>query len=163
MKQRVMIAMALILDPDIIILDEPTSALDVSIQAQIMNLLKRFKKELDLSLIFITHDIALSSDICDRIAVLYAGEIIENGSAEEIFGNPKQPYTQLLLKSIPRIKSAASPKFIPGAPPDLVSPPSGCRFHPRCPYRFDPCDKNIPPTIETGSQHLVKCWLLYKD
>ena len=159
MKQRVMIASALILNPKLVILDEPTSALDVSIQAQIMNLLKRFKKELDISMIFITHDIALSSDLCDKLAVLYAGEIIEKGTAEQMFGKPKHPYTQLLLASIPGLKQDASPKFIPGAPPDLTSSPTGCRFHARCPYRFDPCDKKSPPAFKIEKDHLSRCWL----
>ena len=159
MKQRVMIASALILNPKLVILDEPTSALDVSIQAQIMNLLKRFKKELDISMIFITHDIALSSDLCDKLAVLYAGEIIEKGTAEQMFGKPKHPYTQLLLASIPGLKQDASPKFIPGAPPDLTSSPTGCRFHARCPYRFDPCDKKPPPAFKIEKDHLSRCWL----
>jgi len=159
MKQRVMIASALILNPRLVILDEPTSALDVSIQAQIMNLLKRLKKEFDISMIFITHDIALSSDLCDKLAVLYAGEIIEKGTSEQMFGKSKHPYTQLLLASIPGLKKDIPPKFIPGAPPDLTSPPTGCRFHPRCPYRFDPCDKKSPPSFKIEKGHLSRCWL----
>ncbi|MFQ6134282.1 MAG: ABC transporter ATP-binding protein [Nitrososphaerales archaeon] len=159
MKQRVVIASALILNPRHVILDEPTSALDVSIQAQIMNLLKRLKRELNISMIFITHDIALSSDICDRLAVLYAGEIIEKGTAEQIFNTPKHPYTQLLLASVPRLKSDVPPKFIPGAPPDLTTPPAGCRFHPRCPYRFEPCDHKAPPPFKVGEGHTARCWL----
>lgn len=159
MKQRVVIASALILNPRLVILDEPTSALDVSVQAQIMNLLKRLKKELNISMIFITHDIALSSDICDRLAVLYAGEIIEIGTAEQMFSSPKHPYTQLLLGSVPRLKSDSPPKFISGTPPDLTAPPSGCRFHPRCPYRFEPCDKKAPPPFRVGEGHTARCWL----
>ena len=159
MKQRVGIASALILNPKYIILDEPTSALDVSIQAQIMNLLKRLKRELNISMMFITHDIALSSDICDRLAVLYAGEIIEMGNSEQMFGTPQHPYTQLLLASVPRLKADVPPKFIPGAPPDLIAPPSGCRFHPRCPYRFEPCDQKAPPPFEVGEGHTSRCWL----
>jgi len=160
MKQRVVIATSLVLNPKMIILDEPTSALDVLVQAQIMNLLKRLKKYLGLSLIFITHDIALSSDICDRLAVLYAAEIIEVGSAEQVLLNPKHPYTQLLLASIPRLKADLEPRFIPGAPPDLIDPPTGCRFHPRCPYRFEPCDHKIPPPFKVGGGHTARCWLL---
>jgi|TARA_B100001971_G_scaffold129420_1_gene119444 peptide/nickel transport system ATP-binding protein len=159
MKQRVMIASALIQNPKLVILDEPTSALDVSIQAQIMNLLKRFKQELDISMIFITHDIALSSDLCDKLAVLYAGEIIEKGTAEQMYETPKHPYTQLLLASMPRLKQDVPPTFIPGAPPDLTSPPTGCRFYPRCPYRFDPCDKRSPPAFKIEKGHLSRCWL----
>ncbi len=115
MKQRVMIAMALILKPKLLILDEPTSALDVIIQAQIMNLLKRFKRDLKLSILFITHDLALASDLCDKIAVMYAGEIIEMGTAEELLINPKHPYSQKLLGSIPRLAEDARPEFIPAA------------------------------------------------
>jgi len=158
MKQRAIIAMALTLNPDIVILDEPTSALDVSIQAQIMNLLKSLKRKLGISMIFITHDIALASDICDEFGVMYAGEIVELGSAEELLLSPKHPYTQKLLSSIPRLHSDKTPEFIPGSPPDLVNPPSGCRFHPRCPYVMDKCfTENPPKTLVDGG--FVKCWL----
>jgi peptide/nickel transport system ATP-binding protein len=158
MKQRAIIAMALTLNPDIVILDEPTSALDVSIQAQIMNLLKSLKRKLGISMIFITHDIALASDICDEFGVMYAGEIVELGSAEELLLSPKHPYTQKLLSSIPRLRSDKTPEFIPGSPPDLVNPPSGCRFHPRCPYVMDKCfTENPPKTLIDGG--FVKCWL----
>jgi peptide/nickel transport system ATP-binding protein len=159
MKQRAMIAAALVLDPKLMILDEPTSALDVSIQAQIMNLLKKLKRELGLSMIFVTHDIALSSDICDRLAVMYAGEIVEQGSAEQMFGKPKHPYTQLLLASVPQLRSDTEPQFIPGTPPDLTDPPRGCRFHPRCPHRFDPCDQHFPPPFTVDEGQISRCWL----
>jgi peptide/nickel transport system ATP-binding protein len=159
MKQRVMIASSLIMNPKLVILDEPTSALDVSIQAQIMNLLKQLKKELNISMIFITHDIALSSDICDKLAVLYAGEIIEKGTAEQMFVKPNHPYTQLLLASIPRLKQNVPPKFIKGAPPNLINPPTGCRFHPRCPYRFELCEKESPPPFKIEKDHISRCWL----
>ncbi|MEM2214846.1 MAG: ABC transporter ATP-binding protein [Candidatus Nezhaarchaeales archaeon] len=160
MRQRAAIAMALILNPDIVILDEPTSALDVSIQAQIMNLLKNLKKELGLSMIFITHDIALASDICDKIGVMYAGQIVELSSSENVLLNPRHPYTQKLIASIPRLREEKMPEFIPGAPPDLVSPPSGCRFHPRCPYSDGmKCVKEEPEMIEVEDDHFVKCWL----
>ncbi len=158
MKQRVVIAMSLVLDPDILILDEPTSALDVSIQAQIMNLLKRIKRETGSAMIFITHDIALSSDLCDKIAVMYAGEISEIDRIENILSEPKHPYTQKLIASIPLLRSERMPDFIPGAPPDLVNPPSGCRFHPRCPYVMEKCEVNNPPYFES-SERRVKCWL----
>jgi len=160
MKQRVMIAMSLVLNPSLVILDEPTSALDVSIQAQMMNLLKDLKRDLGIAFIFITHDIALASDLCDSIAVMYAGEIVEIGSAEDVLIRPQHPYTQRLLNSIPRLGSNEAPQFIPGAPPDLTDPPPGCRFHPRCPFAFDPCDRESPPifTIEEG--HEARCWLL---
>ena len=160
MKQRVMIAMSLILNPSLVILDEPTSALDVSIQAQMMNLLKELKRDLRISFIFITHDIALVSDLCDRIAVMYAGEIVEMGSAEDVLIKPQHPYTQKLLDSIPRLRSREAPQFIPGAPPDLTDPPTGCRFHPRCPFAFEPCDRESPPTLTVEEGHEARCWLL---
>ncbi|MCX8192707.1 MAG: ABC transporter ATP-binding protein [Nitrososphaeria archaeon] len=159
MKQRIVIAMALVMNPKIIILDEPTSALDVSIQAQIMNLLKRLKKELNLSMIFITHDIALASDISDRIAVMYAGQIVEIGLAEQILLSPKHPYTQKLLKATPRLRGEEKPDFIPGTPPDLVNPPSGCRFHPRCPYVMEICREREPLDFELERNWRTKCWL----
>ena len=160
MKQRVMIAMSLVLDPALVLLDEPTSALDVSIQAQMMNLLKDLKRDLGISFIFITHDIALVSDLCDRIAVVYAGQMVEMGSAEDTLTRPSHPYTQRLLGSIPRLATGEPPQFIPGAPPDLTGPPSGCRFHPRCPYIFEPCDSDEPPLIAVREGHEARCWLL---
>ncbi|MEM4576342.1 MAG: ABC transporter ATP-binding protein [Candidatus Nezhaarchaeales archaeon] len=160
MKQRAAIAMALTLNPEVVILDEPTSALDVSIQAQIMNLLKNLKKELGLSMIFITHDIALASDICDKIGVMYAGQIVELSSSEGVLLNPKHPYTQKLISSIPRLREEKMPEFIPGAPPDLINPPPGCRFHPRCPYSDGKrCAREEPEMIEIKDGHFVKCWL----
>jgi len=159
MKQRVAIAMALVLNPELIILDEPTSAIDVSIQAQIMNLLKRLKKELDISMMFITHDIALASDICDKIGVMYAGQIVELGPSENVLLNPKHPYTQKLIASVPLLRGDRTPEFIPGAPPDLVEPFKGCRFYPRCPYGKDEFEEKEPPLIEVEKNHFVKCWL----
>ena len=169
MKQRVAIAMALALKPPLVILDEPTSALDVSVQAQVMNLLKRLKRELGLSIIFITHDIALACDICDRLAVMYAGELIEQGGIDEVISTPAHPYTQRLLASVARLDTDAVPESIPGAPPDLSAPPSGCRFHPRCSAAFEPCSGLSPPIFPVGAkipargardQHHARCWLL---
>jgi oligopeptide/dipeptide ABC transporter ATP-binding protein len=162
MKQRAVIAMSLILKPRLILVDEPTSALDVSVQAQIMNLLKRIKGKMDLSLVFITHDIALSTDVCDRHAVMYAGQLVEMGSAEQVIGGPCHPYTQLLLASTPRLHGKVKPTFIPGAPPELVKPPMGCRFHPRCPRAFDSCRREEPsiyPVPGQGLGHWVRCFL----
>jgi peptide/nickel transport system ATP-binding protein len=159
MKQRVVIAMALVMNPKIVILDEPTSALDVSIQAQIMNLLKKLKRELNISMIFITHDIALASDISDKIAVMYAGQIVEIGAAEQVLLSPKHPYTQKLLKATPRLSGEEKPEFIPGTPPDLVNPPNGCRFHPRCPYVMDVCREREPGRFEPEKGRRVMCWL----
>ena len=159
MKQRVVIAMALVQYPKLVVLDEPTSALDVSIQAQITNLLKQLKQELGLSFIFITHDIALASDVCDHLAVIYGGQVVELGSIEEVLANPQHPYTEKLLASLPRLQSDDPPEFIPGQPPDLVSPPKGCRFHPRCPYAFEPCSHREPSYFATGPGHWSRCWL----
>ena len=160
MKQRVMIAMSLVLNPSLVILDEPTSALDVSIQAQMMNLLKDLKRDLGLSLIFITHDIALASDLCDRLAVMYAGEMVELGDAEQVLTNPQHPYTRQLLDSIPRLHSKEPPRFIAGAPPDLANPPAGCRFQPRCPRAFEPCPQRHPQPLSAAPGHEARCWLL---
>ncbi len=158
MKQRVVIAMSLVQNPQLVILDEPTSALDVSIQAQIMNLLKRLKREQDLSMIFITHDIALASDICDRLGVVYAGEMVETGSLEEVLQDPKHPYTQALLASTPKLHGDTKPSFIPGTPPSLIAMPDGCKFRERCPYAFEPCTKAVP-VFSTSKKHEVQCWL----
>jgi len=159
MKQRAMIAMALILSPKLIILDEPTSALDVMIQAQVMNLLKGLKRELGLSILFISHDVALASDICDTIAVMYAGELIEKGTAEEVLTKPGHPYTQKLLASIPKLRAEVTPEFIPGAPPDMTHLPQGCRFYPRCPRAFEQCRWEHPLPFSLNLRREVRCWL----
>jgi len=159
MKQRVVIAMALILNPPLIVLDEPTSALDVSIQAQVMNLLKRLKKERHIAMIFITHDIALSSDISDKMAVMYGGKIVEFGTAEQIILSPKHPYTQKLLASTPRLRSYSEPDYIPGAPPDLVNPPKGCNFYPRCHKVMEICSQKDPPVTYPEEGQRIECWL----
>ncbi len=157
MKQRVMIATALTHDPSLLILDEPTSALDVSIQAQIMNLLKELKAERRISMLFITHDLALASDLCDSIAVVYAGQVRELGSAEDVLGRPADPYTQRLLASIPSLHDATPPDFLPGAPPDLREPIAGCRFAARCPLVYEACSE-APPYLEVGPGHGSRCW-----
>ncbi len=157
MKQRVMIATALTHDPPLLILDEPTSALDVSIQAQIMNLLKELKAERHISMLFITHDLALASDICDRIAVVYAGEVRELGSAEDVLGAPADPYTQRLLAAIPSLHDPTPPEFLRGAPPDLHETGAGCRFRPRCALAFDACAVT-PPYLEVTPAHWARCW-----
>ncbi len=158
MKQRVAIAMALVMSPKLLILDEPTSALDVSVQAQVMNLLKTLKRDQGLTMLFITHDIALASDLCDRIVVAYGGEHVETGGSEGVLLRPKHPYTEKLIASVPKLKEAAQPEFLPGAPPDLVSPPSGCRFAPRCPRVFAACAKP-PPAFTISEGHVARCWL----
>ena len=159
MKQRVGIAMALVMSPTLLILDEPTSALDVSVQAQVMNLLKRLKASEGLAMLFITHDIALASDLCDRVVVAYGGEHIESGSAEDVILNPKHPYTQKLISSIPRLHQKTKPEFLKGEPPDLVEPPPACRFAPRCPHAFEPCEQRRPPEFTIVPGHTARCWL----
>jgi peptide/nickel transport system ATP-binding protein len=155
---RVAIAMALITAPRLIILDEPTSALDVLTQANIMNVLKRIKQELEVSFILITHDIATSSELADRVAVMYAGQIVETSDAHNFFNEPLHPYSKMLMNSVPRLRGDKEPEFITGQPPSLLDPPKGCRFAPRCPSRFDKCDQD-PPVIRKDAGRQVKCWL----
>jgi peptide/nickel transport system ATP-binding protein len=158
MKQRVVIAMALLLEPEIVIADEPTTALDVLVQAQIMNLLKTLKKEKGMTIILITHDIALISEIADKIAIMYAGQIVEFGLSSHIYKNAKHPYTQALLSAIPKLHSTDKQMhFIKGNPPNLLNLTSGCRFYSRCPHAMDICKEN-PPEFKTESGY-VRCWL----
>ncbi len=160
MKQRAVIAMALVLEPQALILDEPTSALDVTTQAQIMDQLKDLKERLGLALVFITHDIALASDICDTIGVMYAGKLAEVGPADAVLTAPQHPYARLLLASVARLHQEEQPASIPGVPPNLASLPPGCRFHPRCPHAFDRCSRDLPPLMATSSGSRGACWLL---
>jgi peptide/nickel transport system ATP-binding protein len=159
MKQRTIIAMALITNPKLVILDEPTSALDVITQANILNLLKKMKKEMNLSFIYITHDIAVCSELADSVAVMYAGEIVEIADSYDFFKEPAHPYSQKLLASVPTLKSDKKLEFIPGVPPSLINPPKGCRFHPRCPYTMDICTSESPIKTDLGDNHYVRCWL----
>jgi len=161
MKQRVIIAMAIQARPKLIILDEPTSALDVMTQANIMNLLKRLKREFKLSYIFITHDLALASELADKVLVLYAGRVAELGSADLVYTDPKHPYTQGLIASVPTLREDKKLSFIPGEVPSLINPPSGCRFHPRCPYVMDICRREDPPMINLEGGRKVACWLYH--
>jgi len=158
MKQRVIIAMALITDPDLIILDEPTSALDVLTQASIMNLLKTVKEKMAKTFIFITHDIAVSSELADKVAVMYAGQIVELASAEEFYNKPLHPYSIKLMASVPTLRMDKKLEFIPGVPPSLIDPPKGCRFAERCSWRFEKC-KDEPPLFLVGVGSFVRCWL----
>jgi peptide/nickel transport system ATP-binding protein len=157
MRQRVALAMALVTSPSLIILDEPTSALDLLTQANIMNVLKRIKHELGISFILITHDIATSSEIADEVAIMYAGQIVETGHAKEFFPAPLHPYAQMLMASVPRLRSESDPMFIVGQPPSLINLPTGCRFKARCPFRFEKCDQEPPMFGKNGRK--VKCWL----
>ncbi len=157
MRQRAAIAMALVTLPDLIILDEPTSALDVLTQANLFNVLKKLKRDLQISFILITHDIATSSELADRVAVMYAGQIVEVSDATEFFLKPLHPYSRKLMDSVPCLHGTKEPDFIVGQPHSLLNPPSGCRFRERCPFAFGQCAQE-PPVYERGHS-LVKCWL----
>ena len=159
MRQRIMIGIGLILNPDLLIADEPTTCLDVIVEAQFLDLLNDLRKQFDLTILLITHNLGVVAQLADRVTVMYAGTIVEMGTSEAVFGDPLHPYTQGLLASIPNIK-LDQPKLetMPGQTPDLVNPPSGCRFYPRCPKCMDVCSQEIPPTFQkNGSQ--VACWL----
>ncbi|MFD1334622.1 ABC transporter ATP-binding protein [Oceanobacillus iheyensis] len=160
MRQRIVIAIALICDPDLLIADEPTTALDVTIQAQILELFEKIQEKMGVSIILITHDLGVVAKIADRIAVMYAGKIIETGTKREIFYQPQHPYTKGLLKSVPRL-DIKEDKLTPidGTPPDLFSPPQGCPFAARCPFAMEVCDKVYPVQTELTSSHNVDCWL----
>jgi len=158
MKQRAVIAMALACNPKIVIADEPTTNLDVTIQAQILNLIKELQKKFGSSIIYITHDFGVVAELCDRVAVMYAGNVCEVADVYEIFKNPLHPYTKALLESIPRPNKSF--KSIPGTIPNLINPPSGCRFHPRCPYAVEKCRSEVPRLIEVNKDHFVACHLI---
>jgi len=160
MRQRAMIAMELSCRPFLLIADEPTTALDVTIQAQILRLIKEMKREFHSSILLITHDLGVIAEICDRVAVMYAGSIVEQAGVEEIFEDPKHPYTKGLWGAIPRIDEEKEVlAVIPGTVPDLSHPPIGCKFNPRCSHRFDPCDRIPPPLSQVSPGHFVACFL----
>jgi oligopeptide/dipeptide ABC transporter ATP-binding protein len=164
MRQRVMIAMELSCRPALLIADEPTTALDVTIQAQILRLLKEMKQETGTSILLITHDLGVVAEMCDRVAVMYAGSIVEQASVIDIFEQPKHPYTQGLWGAIPLIEQEReSLAVIPGTVPDLGKLPTGCKFHPRCGHRFAPCDGHRPPMIEAAPGHGVACFLYGRE
>lgn len=161
MKQRVVIAMALFLEPKVIVCDEPTTALDVVVQAQIINLLKELKEKMDLSFIFITHDLATEAEVSDRIQIMYGGKIMEIGTNQQIYGEQgaMHPYTRRLLQATPRLHEEVEElAFIPGTPPDLLDPPKGCKFHSRCDVCMDKCLTEEPDLIEVEDDHYVACW-----
>jgi len=161
-RQRVSIAAAVALNPKVLVADEPTTALDVIVQKQIMDLLDEIRNKTGMVIVLITHDIALAAERADRIAVMYAGNIVEYAPKDKILENPLHPYTQALLKSVPDVESREWPKPIPGIPPDLRKPPSGCRFHPRCSMRMETCNKRPPRMIMIEKDHYVSCWLYTK-
>ena len=163
MRQRAMIAMAMSCEPKLLIADEPTTALDVTIQAQIMQLMAKVREETGTAIILITHDLGVVANLADRVAVMYAGKIVETGTAEDIFYRPKHPYTQALLKSLPTVEPSREEKLvsIAGTPPDLFMPPKGCEFASRCEHCMKVCKKHVPPTYEVGAGHKAACWRLH--
>jgi peptide/nickel transport system ATP-binding protein len=161
MRQRVMIAMALAVEPEILIADEPTTALDVTIQAQILDLMKQLQQENGMAMIFITHDLGVIADICDDVVVMYAGTVVESAPVKELFKNPRHPYTRGLLESIPRLETPRKMplSIIPGMVPALNDLPAGCRFHNRCPIAIPVCESSPPALTQVGDQHEARCYL----
>ncbi len=165
MRQRVMIAIALACEPKLLIADEPTTALDVTIQAQILELMQELRKKLGMSIIMITHDLGVVASMCERIAVMYAGHIVEYGTADEIFYEPKHEYTKGLINSIPKLSAQEIERLVPieGQPVDLLNPPAGCPFAPRCANCMKICLREMPPKTELSDTHYSHCWLLQKE
>jgi len=161
MRQRAMIAIALACNPELLIADEPTTALDVTIQAQVLNLMKDLQEKTNTAIILITHDLGVVAETAQRVAVMYAGVIVETGSVEDIFESPKHPYTWGLLESIPNFEAEEKERLIPieGSPPDLFNPPKGCPFAARCKYAMEVCVDHMPPEFEIENGHTAKCWL----
>lgn len=165
MRQRVMIAMALACSPELLIADEPTTALDVTIQAQILDLMKKIKQTINTSIILITHDLGVVAEMCDRVNVMYGGVIVEQGLTRDIFYNTKHPYTAGLLKSVPNPERLGKEPLKPimGTPPDLLNPPKGCPFYQRCDFAMRACKENMPPLFKIDENHKSACWLNHKD
>jgi len=158
MRQRVAIALATVCKPDLIIADEPTTALDVIVQKGVLGMIREVQRELKSSLILVTHDMAVHANLCDRLGVMYAGRLIEEGATRDIFSRPRHPYTAHLIASLPRIGHTATIKALDGAPPNLADPPAGCRFHPRCPLAMDVCKQQAPAFVEAAPGHRVACF-----
>ena len=165
MRQRAMIAMALICEPKLLIADEPTTALDVTIQAQILELMKDLQKKENTSIIFITHNLGVVAEICDRVSVMYAGRIVEQGLVQDIFYRPQHPYTKGLIASTPRLDEEDQERLVPieGTPIDLLNPPSGCNFGPRCKNCMKICLREKPPYAQVGEGHISACWLHFMN
>jgi len=158
-RQRVMLAIALACGPDLLIADEPTTALDVTVQAQVVELLRRLRRELGLTILLITHDLALVAETCDRVLVMYAGELVEEAPIEELFSEPAHPYTRALLEALPRPGSGELPRAIPGRVPEPENRPPGCTFAPRCPRAWELCHERAPESFGLGSGRSARCWL----
>ncbi len=160
MRQRVTIALAALLKPRIIIGDEPTTALDVVVQRGVVQLLKGIQEKLKNTIILVTHDMGVQANVADRIGIMYAGMMVEEATTADIFENPLHPYTRYLINSLPRFGDKTTRESVPGSPPSLINLPSGCPFHPRCPYVFDICTKQMPGSIDLDTNHKVACWLV---
>ena len=158
MRQRIMIALALVLQPKLVVADEPTTALDVIVEAQILGILADLRRNFDTALLLITHNLGIVAEACDRLAVMYAGRIVEEGDARKVFADPAHPYTRELLRSIISLRTTGL-NYIPGAPPDLTDPPPACRFHPRCPNAMRVCAEKFPVKVEVGGDQRAECWL----
>jgi len=160
MRQRVTIALAALLKPRIIVCDEPTTALDVVVQRGVVQMLRDIQKYLENTIILVTHDMGVQANIADRVGIMYAGKIVEEATTGEIFGNPLHPYTRYLINSLPRFGDKTIRESVPGSPPSLMDLPSGCPFHPRCPYAVDICTRQMPGLIDLDTKHKVACWLV---
>src|ERR1700694_5901191 len=166
MRQRAMIAMGLANEPALLIADEPTTALDVTVQAQIIQLMKQLNRELGTAMMLITHNMALVASLCQRVVVMYAGRVVEEGPVEQIFSSPQHPYTWSLLRSVPRVDEARKDRLVSirGLPPDLTNPPPGCKFHPRSPFVIDRCKvEPEPPLEEVATNQVARCWVLMRN
>ena len=165
MRQRAMIAMGLANEPSLLIADEPTTALDVTVQAQIIQLMKQLNRELGTAMMLITHNMALVASLCQRVVVMYAGRIVEEGPVEQIFKSPQHPYTWSLLRSVPRVDEARKDRLvsIKGLPPDLSHPPPGCLFHPRCPFAVQRCKQEEPRLEEVAPNQVARCWVMMRN
>src|SRR5690606_24864810 len=158
MRQRVTIGLATVCHPEFIIADEPTTALDVVVQKEVLNLIRDIQKEMGASVIFVTHDMSVHANVADRVGIIYAGRLVEEGPTREMFFAPKHPYTAHLVASLPRIGDTTQRPALEGRPPNLSDPPAGCRFHPRCPLAIDKCKKEVPPMETVGPEHRTACW-----
>jgi len=161
MRQRVTIALATLCRPEFVIADEPTTALDVLVQKTVLGMIRSVQREIGSSLLFVTHDMGLHAALTDRLAIMYAGRLAEEGRTAEIFARPRHPYTRHLVGSLPRIGDAAERKGLDGTPPNLADPPPGCRFHPRCPLAMDVCRREQPAMIADGPDHRVACFAVH--
>ena len=161
MRQRVTIALATICRPDFIVADEPTTALDVIVQKDVLDMIREIQREMGSSVLLVTHDLGVHAHLADRVGIMYAGRLVEEGPTEEIFRAPRHPYTVHLVSSLPRIGDSAVRKGLEGSPPNLAAPPSGCRFHPRCPRAMDICQREVPPMVPIGPGHRAACFAIH--